>query len=59
MPSLLVFSELTDFCIVCVNRYLCNSMQGKKIIIILDMKLLHPGYKVNRARREGEQNFPG
>ena len=40
-------STLDEFCVIKVKRLQCNTMQGKKVIIILDMEVLRPGSQVN------------
>ena len=39
-------STLDEFCVIKVKRLQCNTMQGKKVIIILDMEVLRPGSQV-------------
>ena len=38
--------QLDDYCVVKVKRLQCNTMQGKKVIIILEMEILRPGSQV-------------
>ena len=40
-------STLDEFCVIKVKRLQCNTMQGKKVIIILDMEVLRPGSQVS------------
>merc|ERR1711923_288093 len=35
--------QLDDYCVVQVKRLECNTMRGKKVIIILEMEILCPG----------------
>ena len=39
--------KLTDFSIFKVKKYQCNNMQGKKVIIILELEVLQSGIEVN------------
>jgi hypothetical protein len=39
-------NELTEFSIIRVSRHLCNNMQGKKVIVILELDVLQPGSEV-------------
>merc|ERR1711971_1439554 len=41
-------STLDEFCVIKVKRLQCNTMQGKKVIIILDMEVLRPGSQVGQ-----------
>ena len=43
-------STLDEFCVIKVKRLQCNTMQGKKVIIILDMEVLRPGSQVRTFR---------
>jgi hypothetical protein len=36
-------SELSDLSIIKVIRYVCNLTQGKKIIVVLELEVLHHG----------------
>ena len=38
--------RLKEYCIFKVNKYQCNNMQGKKVIIILDLEVLQEGSEV-------------
>jgi len=38
--------KLKEYCIFKVNKYQCNNMQGKKVIIILDLEVLQEGSEV-------------
>ena len=38
--------KLKEYCIFKVKRYQCNNMQGKKVIIILDLEVLQEGSSV-------------
>ena len=38
--------KLKEYCIFKVKKYQCNNMQGKKVIIILDLEVLQEGSKV-------------
>jgi len=40
--------QLDDYCVVKVKRLQCNTMQGKKVIIILEMEILRPGSQVGQ-----------
>ena len=37
---------LTDFSVVRVNQLQCNNMQGKKVIILLELEVLQPGTEI-------------
>jgi len=41
-------NQLDDYCVVKVKRLQCNTMQGKKVIIILEMEILRPGSQVGQ-----------
>jgi len=41
-------STLDEFCVIKVKRLQCNTMQGKKVIIILDMEVIRPGSQVGQ-----------
>ena len=43
-------STLDEFCVIKVKRLQCNTMQGKKVIIILDMEVLRPGSQVSHLK---------
>ena len=38
--------KLKEYCIFKVKKYQCNNMQGKKVIIILDLEVLQEGSEV-------------
>ena len=38
--------KLKEYCIFKVKKYQCNNMQGKKVIIILDLEVLQEGSAV-------------
>jgi len=40
--------ELDEMCIIKVKKLQCNTMQGKKVIIILDAEVLRPGSEVGQ-----------
>merc|ERR1712083_62215 len=40
--------QLDDYCVVQVKRLQCNTMQGYKVIIILEMEILRPGFQVGQ-----------
>ena len=44
--GMIINNELTEYSIVRVNRHLCNNMQGKKVIVILELDILKPGEEV-------------
>lgn len=47
MNQLMDNNQLDTLCVVQVNRYLCNTIQGdKRIIIVLDLQVLQPGSEV-------------
>jgi len=37
---------LTDHTVVRVNKFQCNNMQGKKVIILLELEVLQPGEEI-------------
>ena len=43
-------STLDEFCVIKVKRLQCNTMQGKKVIIILDMEVIRPGSQVSHLK---------
>ena len=50
-------STLDEFCVIKVKRLQCNTMQGKKVIIILDMEVLRPGSQVRPLKLFMVLNF--
>ena len=38
--------KLNEYCIFKARKFQCNNMQGKKVIIILDLEILYPGAEV-------------
>ena len=40
-------NELTEYSVVRVNRHLCNNMQGKKVVVIIELEVLQPGSEVS------------
>ena len=45
---LVIDKVLDEFCIIRANRLQCNTMQGKKVIIILDVDVLRSGSQVGQ-----------
>ena len=43
---MIINNELTEYSIVRVNRHLCNNMQGKKVVVILELEVVQPGSEV-------------
>jgi hypothetical protein len=43
---MILSNQLTEYSVVRVNRHLCNNMQGKKVIVILELEVLQAGSEV-------------
>jgi hypothetical protein len=44
--EMILNNQLTEYSVVRVNRHLCNNMQGKKVIVILELEVLQAGSEV-------------
>ena len=40
---------MTELSVIRVTRFLCNNMQGKKVIIICELDVLQSGQDVNTS----------
>ena len=47
LNHMVIDKKLDDLCVIKANKLQCNTMQGKKVIIILDADVLRPGSQVS------------
>ena len=48
LNTLVADKVLEEFCVIRVNKYQCNNIQGKKVIIILELDILKSGASVGQ-----------
>ena len=48
LNNLVSDNVLEEFCVIRVNKYQCNNIQGKKVIIILELDILKSGASVGQ-----------
>ena len=48
LNNLVADNVLEEFCVIRVNKYQCNNIQGKKVIIILELDILKSGASVGQ-----------
>ena len=48
LNNLVADNVLEEFCIIRVNKYQCNNISGKKVIIILELDILKSGASIGR-----------
>ena len=52
LNSLITDGQIDEYCVIRVNKHSCNNMQGKKVIIILELDILRSGAQVGQKIRE-------
>ena len=48
LNSLITDNQIDELCVIRVNKHSCNNMQGKKVIIILELDILRSGAQVGQ-----------
>ena len=48
LNSLITDGQIDEYCVIRVNKHSCNNMQGKKVIIILELDILRSGAQVGQ-----------
>jgi len=48
LNSLITDGQIDEYCVIRVNKHNCNNMQGKKVIIILELDILRSGAQVGQ-----------
>ncbi|KAK3084764.1 hypothetical protein FSP39_018496 [Pinctada imbricata] len=60
LNSLMESNEMDNLCIVRIEKYLCNTIQGdRRVMIVLDVSVLHRGEQVGSRIGNPQQYKPG